>query len=1335
MRKAKHLLQVSIFLCAILISSAFNESSAQTSPVSGKFTINSALPTSGKNFQTFAEAVFSLANGVNGAVTFDVAPGSGPYTEQVVIGNVKGASATNSITFNCNGVVLTFNSTNSYNRAGVKFDSTNWVTFDSLIVKPQVSTYDEFGYGFHLVRNSDHNTVRKCTVDIPFKQPSAQNTSGIVINGSDELGSDLGASRCDSNIIANNTIIGGNDGIMVWSFTGYVTGYGDPKYFISYNQILNNKIINAQEAGIYLAGGINTIIDGNEITCPAATGYSISGINMTETNYKTIIRNNRIHDFYPDAAFVSGFYESTGISISYSYAVSDNETIVANNLVYGFKAPATQYGIKISTASYVKLFHNTVSLDDAATTTSESRAYFFEGALTNVTMQNNIANVTRGGTGRKIGLYMEKNGTRVNIDRNVYNVAGSGASISSIGGTRYSTLAAMQTAAGIDFQSASADPVFTNAANGNYMPTNPAIDNMGLNVGLAKDIVGATRDQDHPDVGAYEFLTPPCTSPVTAGTTKILPGTTICVNNPLVLNVNGNSVGSGQTYQWQTSDTQNGTYTNIGSALAYPATQINPTATVYYRAEITCGTSKVYSDPIQVIVNPALPAGTYTINSALPTANKNFKSFNDALLSMGCGVGGPVVFDVAPGSGPYNEQVIVKAIANTSPTNTVTFKGNGETLTYLSTNTNQRATVKLDGADYIVFDGLKIVAEATSTSNYGIGVQMLNDADFNVIKNCTINVLTNQSSSNFAGVVINGAANSSTGSAISLCDNNVIDSNKITGGYYGISMVGAPGTDQLAKNNKFTNNTILDFYEDGVYTYGTDGLVIEGNDISKPTVTKTTNSYGVRSIGTTTNMFVSKNKIHDLFAGALTNTSTAYGVYISSTSPATISNNQIYNFFGAGPQYGFYNSSSSSALYYYNTVSLDDTTVSVARATYGFYQTGDATGIELKNNNFTLRRKTSTTSHAISMRTATTVFSADNNNYFISTTGGVKTGYINGTDYALLKDWKAASLQDTNSVAIDPVYEQPASGNLKPSSTVFNDLGKTVTGITTDIKGLTRPATKPDIGAYEFGCSSFPKATFVQDSITVCSGSSVTFQIKDAEATVSYKWYDAATDGNLVTTATSYKVDNLTTPVFYWVEAITNMGCTDKSRTQAKGVAYQKLTNPVASLDTAGADYIRFKWASVPGATGYKVSRDGINFTTPSSGVAGLTHTINGLNAMDTAGIIVKAVGVTDCQEALSNWISGRTLGNSVFVPNTFTPNNDGKNDIFKVYGNTIASSKMMVFNQWGEKIFESTTKEKGWDGTYNGQAQPVGVYVYVITLKLTDGTDMVKKGSLNLIR
>lgn len=90
-----------------------------------------------------------------------------------------------------------------------------------------------------------------------------------------------------------------------------------------------------------------------------------------------------------------------------------------------------------------------------------------------------------------------------------------------------------------------------------------------------------------------------------------------------------------------------------------------------------------------------------------------------------------------------------------------------------------------------------------------------------------------------------------------------------------------------------------------------------------------------------------------------------------------------------------------------------------------------------------------------------------------------------------------------------------------------------------------------------------------------------------------------------------------------------------------------------------------------------------------------------------------------------------------VFVPNAFTPNGDGVNDILRVFGISIKRINFGVFNRWGEKVFEVDTEdiESGWDGKYKGKDLPNGVFVYYLEAEFEDGQQKILKGSIILVR
>ncbi len=90
---------------------------------------------------------------------------------------------------------------------------------------------------------------------------------------------------------------------------------------------------------------------------------------------------------------------------------------------------------------------------------------------------------------------------------------------------------------------------------------------------------------------------------------------------------------------------------------------------------------------------------------------------------------------------------------------------------------------------------------------------------------------------------------------------------------------------------------------------------------------------------------------------------------------------------------------------------------------------------------------------------------------------------------------------------------------------------------------------------------------------------------------------------------------------------------------------------------------------------------------------------------------------------------------NNIYVPSAFTPNGDGKNDVFKPYlGTNFILLNFTIYNRWGEKIF-TAKNNNGWNGTLNGQDQNSGVYIWTLDARDRQGTLINKKGTVVLIR
>ena len=88
-----------------------------------------------------------------------------------------------------------------------------------------------------------------------------------------------------------------------------------------------------------------------------------------------------------------------------------------------------------------------------------------------------------------------------------------------------------------------------------------------------------------------------------------------------------------------------------------------------------------------------------------------------------------------------------------------------------------------------------------------------------------------------------------------------------------------------------------------------------------------------------------------------------------------------------------------------------------------------------------------------------------------------------------------------------------------------------------------------------------------------------------------------------------------------------------------------------------------------------------------------------------------------------------------LFVPNAFSPNGDGQNDLFLVKGNCVENFYMTIFDRWGNKLFESQNINDGWDGTYKDHPMNTGTYVYYLKATMFDKSTVEKKGTMALVR
>ncbi|SFW40134.1 Ig-like domain-containing protein [Chitinophaga sancti] len=285
-------------------------------------------------------------------------------------------------------------------------------------------------------------------------------------------------------------------------------------------------------------------------------------------------------------------------------------------------------------------------------------------------------------------------------------------------------------------------------------------------------------------------------------------------------------------------------------------------------------------------------------------------------------------------------------------------------------------------------------------------------------------------------------------------------------------------------------------------------------------------------------------------------------------------------------------------------------------------------------------------------------------------------------------------------------------------------------------RGNTRTAVTVSIG------TPGNNAVVTGNEAGICPNNSATLTASSTTTGARFSWYTSATGGTAVSTGASFTTPALTTTTTYYVEVASAGGCSSGTRVAATVTVLTALDAPVVSVDTAltTTNAVTFTWDPVSGASGYEVTMNkGASFTAPSSGSNGTTHTVHGLTPGQQVTIQVRALGSQSCETStLSNAVTGEAKnpqGDKVFIPNVFTPNGDGFNDIHYVYGNTVASIIMTYYNQYGQLIHQTRDQARGWDGTMSGTPQPVGVYIYILKATLRDGTVVNRKGTITIVR
>lgn len=229
---------------------------------------------------------------------------------------------------------------------------------------------------------------------------------------------------------------------------------------------------------------------------------------------------------------------------------------------------------------------------------------------------------------------------------------------------------------------------------------------------------------------------------------------------------------------------------------------------------------------------------------------------------------------------------------------------------------------------------------------------------------------------------------------------------------------------------------------------------------------------------------------------------------------------------------------------------------------------------------------------------------------------------------------------------------------------------------------------------------------------------------------LSYEWFFG--DGNTSTAANPTHLYNLSGT--YNVMLVTTdpntCNVTDTARftivvydIPVANFSYTPVTPDVNAIHTftnlSSPDAVRFKWDFGDGDTLLTTTRLPVQ------------HQYNTTGTFNACLIAYNVAGCPDtiCQQVVTDIIP------LVDVPNAFTPQSGDVNSKIMVRGFGITKMRFIIWNRWGQKVFETNNRLDGWDGRLKGQLQPMDVYAYTLDVEFFDGTKTTKKGDITLIR
>lgn len=246
-----------------------------------------------------------------------------------------------------------------------------------------------------------------------------------------------------------------------------------------------------------------------------------------------------------------------------------------------------------------------------------------------------------------------------------------------------------------------------------------------------------------------------------------------------------------------------------------------------------------------------------------------------------------------------------------------------------------------------------------------------------------------------------------------------------------------------------------------------------------------------------------------------------------------------------------------------------------------------------------------------------------------------------------------------------------------------------------------------------------------------CAGSDFTLMAQSITG-VNYHWYETEIGGTPIQSGLVFAGAGQNDPLNLYLEAENGWGCISSGR-GIVDILFEE--SPVAT----------FTHSVIESGTGYTItliavgnSNDIFNWLLVDP--QGQLQTFSGIQVFSTTNqtgyhqIVLTSSTTAGCSDSVHKTILIGTMP-APFIPTTFTPNGDGKNDVFRIRGEQLIVEEMRIYDQWGTLVFQNNGTNAAWDGMSEGRPAPNATYLYQIRISDPLNTSRQLTGPVTLIR